>query len=342
MRRPLAVTLTLLAVTLVSLPVAAHVNQVNADPQVSANGTVVVENAGAVVDGFVAVHATDESGDPGAVLGYVTFERNDFREGFAIEIDDQAWDDWGDNRTILVALHRNQGDSGFDPSEDPIQVSFGSRVAERLELGKGDSETSVAAERLERQTTTADSVTVDRVALAEPGVLAIRSDTDDPERVGQRRLDAGVHHNVTVAVADDLFTPDRRRVSLLATLYPEPDNGTLSASATPLCAGNATIQTGFTVERTGSIAVANATSGTNATNATATTSPTSTGTDEPLVVTPSPTPTGTATPTTTAAPSTTAARTTTSASGPGFGITALTLALLVVALGVAVAGSRGE
>jgi hypothetical protein len=329
MRRPLAVTLTLLAVALVSLPVAAHVNQVNADPQVSANGTVVVENAGAVVDGFVAVHATDDSGDPGAVLGYVAFERNDFRVGFTIEIDDRGWDTWGENRTVWVALHRNEGDSGFDPSEDPIQVSFGSRVAERLELGKADSETSVAAERLERQTTSTDSVTVDRVALPADGVLAIRTDTDDPELVGQRRLDAGVHHNVTIALADDLFTPDRRQVPLLATLYPEPDNGTLSTASTPLRVGNATIQTGFTVERTGPIAVANAT---NTTNATATTTPTPTVTDEPLVVTPSPTATATATPAPTQAATTTDATATTSTSGPGFGTVAVTLALLLVTL----------
>lgn len=252
MRRPLVIALAVLALVLVSLPVAAHGNELAADPQVSGNGTVVLEKVGSLVDGYVVVHEVDSDGNPGEPIGHAHIASNQFVKTVTVSIDDQVWADWGDNRTVVVALHRNEGADAFDPDEDPIQQVRGSPVATQFALGKGPAETSVVADEFETQTTTNASVTIHRVAVADATTLAVRTNTDTPRVVGQRQLDPGVHHNVTVQVTADLFTSDSRRVDLLATLYPGDAN--LSTSATPLRVGGEPIQTGFSVERVGSIA----------------------------------------------------------------------------------------
>lgn len=341
MRRSVAVGLALaIGLALVAVPAAAHTNTVAVDSQVSADGTVVVEAATSLVDAFVVVHDR-EDGQLGAVLGYVPITQNDgYRQGVPVEIDDDAWADWGDNRTVWVVLHREGSGDGFDPDEDPIQENtFGTLAAERITLAKDDGETSVIAERFEPQQTGENAVTVSRVALATDGHVAVRAVTDEGvgRVLGSTSLSAGATTNVSVQIDGSVFAERGRSVTLVAQAY-AGDGG--FEDARQVRAGGTSVRSEFEVERTGSIDATPADEGGTPTG-------TGNGTDTAAVVTPTDegngtgtTATGTesrvvtpaGTPTATARTDAATATATTGGSGPGFGIAAAAAGVAVFAL----------
>jgi hypothetical protein len=339
MRRSVAVGLALaLGLTLVAVPVAAHTNTVVVDAQVSADGTVTVEAATSLVDAFVVVHDR-EDGELGAVLGYVPITQNDgYRQGFPVEIDDDTWADWGDNRTMSVALRRDEGDEGFDPAEDPVQGGFGGPVVRNVTVGKGSAPARVINELFEiPYPLDTDAVSLREVAVGEPGLVVVRAHNASGPVAGTRPLDPGVHENVTVSLDDAVFDREGREVELWVGL--RVGGGTL-ADSRPLTVGDDRVATSFGVERVGQLN-ATATPPPAATTASGTPTPTATplGTTRPLVVTPSVTETSTASPT--AAPTPTATRSsasgggTTAESGPGMGVVAGAFAAVLGALALA-------
>lgn len=334
------VLLGLAGLLLVSLatPAAAHTNDIEVDTQVSADGTVRVESALLLDGGYAVVRRNGSDGRPGEPIGHVRLGRSEFRQGFTIPIDGDAWADWGDNRTVWVVLHREAGGDGFDPDEDPIQENtFGRLAAERITLAKGDGETSVIAERFDPQQTGENAVTVSRVALATDGHVAVRAVTDEGvgRVLGSTSLPAGVTTNVSVQIDGSVFAERGRSVTLAAQAY--AGNGGFE-DARQVRAGGTSVRSAFEVERTGSIDATpaggggTATDGGNGTDTAAVVTPTAegagtgttvTGTESRVV-----TPAGTPTATTRTDPATA----TTGGSGPGFGIAAAAAGIAVFVL----------
>lgn len=323
MRRSLAVVATLAFLALVAVPVAAHGNSVRVDAQVSADGRVVVEGASSLTDGFVVVHR-DDGGDPGEPIGHVPLAASDgFRQEFPVPIDDDVWADWGSNRSVWVAFHRDEGSDGFDPDEDPIQEGFGGPVVERATVGKGDAPARVLNERFEIPTElTTDAVALREVTADRKRRVVVRVENATGPVVGATTVGAGTQTNVTVPLDDAVFDRRGRRL----TLYAHLTAGASNDSTAPLRVGGDPVGTAFPVRRVGDLeATATPTAtpaGTPATDATPSPTPRpAPATEGPLVVTPSPTPT--TTPTDAA---------TTGDSGPGFGLLAVTVAVLAVGI----------
>ena len=103
-----------LLVATAAAPVAAHVDDVEADDQHSADGTLLLEWEFVGTDGWVVVRA-DDGGEPGAVLGHrrVTPETA-FRTDTTVGMDEAAWASVEDSREVWVVLHREDGGEGFE------------------------------------------------------------------------------------------------------------------------------------------------------------------------------------------------------------------------------------
>ncbi|MFB6119147.1 hypothetical protein [Halosegnis sp.] len=181
----------------VPLPVAAHVNDVNADGQVSPDGTLVVESVFTATDGFLAVQL-DDGGEPGTVVGQTPVAAADgFVTDVRVTIDRAAWADWETQRVHLV-LRQDDGDGAFEPKEDPVVTSFGQPAEAVVTVARG-TRAVVTARGFGPQETDNGTVTVRQVAMPVDGRLVVENATSG-RQLGSRTLAAGTHRNVTVAV----------------------------------------------------------------------------------------------------------------------------------------------
>ena len=272
-------------------PVAAHVYDVEADDQRSADGTLRLEWEFVSTDGWVAVRA-DDGGEPGAVLGHrrVTPETA-FRMDTTVEIDENAWASVEDSREVWVVLHSEGEGKGLDPEEDPLQTGFsGEPAGTRVTVERAAAPTSVAAQGFGAETSTDGTVTVRRVELAEAGHVAVHrvagdiaanvADEDVGEVVGSVQLSAGVHENITVDL-EESFREEASGETLLAAVVYVGDGAFEDDATTAVTAGDSLVSTVFGVELRGS----------NSTGPT----PTPTPEEADVVSTPEPTATTTST-----------------------------------------------
>jgi hypothetical protein len=300
-------------------PVAAHVYNIEADDQRSADGTLLLEWEFVGTDGWVAVRG-DDGGDPGEVLGHrrVTSETA-FRTDTTVEIDENAWASVEDTREVWVVLHSEGEGEGFDPEEDPLRTGFsGEPAGTRVTVERAAAPTSVTAQGFGAETSTDGTVTVRRVELAEAGHVAVHrvdgdiaanvADEDIGEAVGSVQLSAGVHENVTVDL-EESFREEASGETLLAAVVYAGDGAFGDDATTAVTAGGSLVSTVFGVELRGS----------NSTEPT----PTPTPEEADVVNTPEPT----VTPTTTTG--------STDGNGAGPGAAAAALALVVGAALVA-------
>lgn len=246
----------ILALVFAVTPALAHTNTVEADSQVSSNGTVVVEGAFSFVNGYVAVHR-DEQGAPGEVISHTTVSPADgHRLGVRVPIDDQVWEQWpqGANRSLWVALHRESGETGFQPTVDPIHEGIGGPVVTGFTVRKGNHDVWIRSGGIDIQTVSTDAVALREVALGEQGRVVVRAEGSDGagEILGVRSFAAGVHSNVTVPVDGDVFASRGRTLTVVAQLYPG-SGSTVTAGEQPISVAGDPIQTTVTVERVGSL-----------------------------------------------------------------------------------------
>ena len=319
MRRPLALLLALAMVSsLVATPVAAHGSHVRADPQISDDGTIVVESMFSVNGGYLVVHQ-DQGDQPGRPVGVADIESG-AHSSYEIQIDQQYWEEHEGNQSYWIVLHRDQDpdDGGFDPMVDSAVTGLhGSYVGARIPVGKSsDGPARVLAAEYNGQRVDSPSVTLSRVQLNQPGYVVLqRVQSGAPaEVIGTRALEAGTYDDISVDIDESLFesTPVDGTQSIVATLHTADGDGSFQAdSDTPVAPGGQPVRTYFTFSK-----VANASA-----------------TTQPLVNTPD----GTPEPTTAETPgaSETAATTTDpgSATGstPGFGVVTALVATLVAA-----------
>ena len=273
---------------------AAHGNHLTVDPQVSSDGTVVVENFFLQNGGYLVLHA-DKGGEPGKVVGVRQFGSG-YHSSVPIRMDRQFWRSGGDPVTVWVTLHRSDGDGRFERRQDEIFRSFGGFAGRSVPVAKTDSGRAyvVAANPFEvRQTTDGPNVTIRNVSLASDGYVALHATEQDyspGQVVGQTALPAGTHENVTVSMNASYYRSLDARYDLWAVVHTSDGDGSFDpTSDTVLKAGNETVGSFFSLEKAGA-------GGGNLVNTpaggdeTATGAATTTGTSgESLVNTPTPT-----------------------------------------------------
>ncbi|MEF8852940.1 MAG: hypothetical protein V5A28_11050 [Haloarculaceae archaeon] len=300
---------------------ATHGDHVSVDAQATSDGRVVVETVSAVGPSFVVLRR-DDGGRPGEPVGHASVPASSFQTNVAVAIDESAWRDWSGPRRLWAVLHRDDGDGTFDSESDPSMARRNPAAAVSFVLGRTDAGADrVLARVFGSQRLQDGRLTVRRVDLSRSGFVVATS-IDGSRVVGTRALDAGTHRNVTVELNESFLADQRRdfRVRLLA--YHDDGDGRFDDGDRPVSVGEASVATSLVVEQP----------------ATDDGTPTTT---RPLVITPTPgttagpdpatTPTVTPTPTGTGTAPARPTTASTSANGPGFGVVAV---LLGVVLGV--------
>ncbi|WP_256301151.1 DUF7282 domain-containing protein [Haloarchaeobius salinus] len=322
MRRALALLLAFAMVaSLVATPVAAHGSHVRADPQVSDDGTIVVESMFSVNGGYLVVHQ-DQGDQPGRPVGVADIESG-AHSNYGIQIDQQYWDEHEGNRTYWLVLHRDQNpdDGGFDPMVDSAVTGLhGSFVAARIPVEKStDGPARVLAAEYNGQRIDSPSVTLSRVQLNQPGYVVLqRVESGAPaDVIGTRALEPGTYDDLSIDIDDSLFesTDVDGTQSIAATLHTSDGDGSFETGSDAVVAPDGQpVRTFFSFSK-----VANASA-----------------TTQPLINTPD----GTQqqTPAATSAPSETAVTATeteaSTGSTPGFGVVATLIGTLLAVLAV--------
>lgn len=242
-------------VALVAGPVlvSAHVNDVRADPQVSTDGTVVLETVFIGTDGWVVLHAANGSG-PGEPIGHAAVSsEGGLKEDVRVRITPEEWQSWSGNRTVWAVLHADDGDGQFEPGEDEVIEQFEEPAAHRFAVRRGDSPAYVTARGFAPQTTDDATVTVRAVALPEDGHVVVRNATGDGPGavVGATALPAGTSRNVSVELDAAFFRAREGSFALWAVAYTDDGDGTFGENDAPVRVGSRLVQTRFGVEKTG-------------------------------------------------------------------------------------------
>jgi len=314
------------AVLLVALaagpvPVSAHVNHVEADSQVVADGRVVAETAFIATDGWVVLHA-DDGGEPGEPIGHTAISSEGGpKEDVPVPVAGDVWRDWSGNRTVWVTLHTDDGDGTFEPSDDAQLTLFGEPAGTQITVRKGERPARVLVAGFAPQRANDSTVTVRHVSLPSDGYLVVHNDTGDApgKIVGTTPLGVGTHRNVSVDIDDSFFDSRGSQLTLWGVVYTDDGSGTFDGDDHPVRAGDRRVESQFGVRKSGE-----ALNGTGQTP-----SPTPSGS---LVTTPTSAPSSPTSPApspTTTPPNATAGdqSPTSPADAPGFGIAAALLTL---------------
>lgn len=287
MRRSAAVVVAvclLLATATAPLPVSAHTNDVRVDPQVSTDGTVVVETVFIAEDGWLVLHA-DENGSLGAPIGHTAVSsEGGLKQDYPVTVDGEHWADWETSR-VHAALHTDDGDGTFEPGEDAVLTSFGDPATDAFTLGAGDG-ALVTAREFGPQETAGRNLTVRQARLPADGYLIARNTTEiapfeyeptDP--VGVTALPAGNHDNVTVALNRSFYRSTDRDFRVAFTVYRDDGDGRFDGDDEPVRVAGEGVNTVIAVDRTASVEQATPTASGG-------------GTDDPNSGTATPTPEG--------------------------------------------------
>lgn len=175
--------------------VAAHGNHATANAQVSANGTVVVEQLFLSERGHLVLRA-DDDGQPGEVLGHRTLDRGRY-SGVRVGMDRSYWQTVSGNVTVWAVLHSDDGDGQFD-SDDELLYWFDQPAGDRIPVAKGDAPASVVTTGA--GSLSDDGLTVDEATLARDGHLVVHESNGSlGPALGSRPLPAGRHTDATVS-----------------------------------------------------------------------------------------------------------------------------------------------
>lgn len=226
MRRPLVVCgLLALAVALGAGIAVAHGNHATAHSQVSANGTLVVEQAFLTEPGYLVVRA-DDGGTPGAVLGARRLSRG-FYTGITVDIDGQHWRTLSDTATVWTVLHADDGDDQFDPASDSLLYWFGEPAGTTIQVRKGDGAAYVVTGS---SANTTDAVVVPQVALPSSGHVVVHEQQNGSlgQVYGSTALTGGHHDDVRIPV--DLSGPRSSWPGLTVAIHTDDGDGTFDAA----------------------------------------------------------------------------------------------------------------
>lgn len=233
----LAAGIAVASLLVAAVPAAAHVNHLEADPQASTDGTVVVETAFIAADGWVVVHRVTGNGSIGEPIGHAPIDGGSGNEvDFPVRIDGDVWTNWT-TRQVWIVLHHDDGDGRFEPDADRVLRPFDDPAGARVTVARG--ETAYVTEAGFRPEETDDrTVRIRRVAMPADGTLVVRNGSADGRIVARTDLGAGTHRNVSVALDRAFFRTSGGTVTLHAGLL---------VGGEPVRAGNATVGTTFRI-----------------------------------------------------------------------------------------------
>jgi hypothetical protein len=225
----LAVAAIAVVLSVAVTPAAAHTNNVEADAQLSADGTLVVEWEFITVDGYLVVRA-DDGGEPGEPIGHTPLEGGSgFNTDATVAIDDTEWDAQSGSRDLWVTLHREAAGQGFDPEEDPVLRTFGEPARSQLTVEGADASARLTAQGFSPQETTNGTVSVRHVELPEDGYVVAHTVSgtipsnvpanETGDIVGTTQVSAGTHGNVTVELDENFVNSSGDRAVLKTVLY---------------------------------------------------------------------------------------------------------------------------
>lgn len=238
----------LLALSTVVVPVLAHANTLEADAQVSPDGTVIAESVFVFEDAWLVVHR-DDGGAIGGAIGHTLVRPNRLATEVPVEINRSVWNDWRGARPVHLALHHDDGDGSFDPADDPILSTAETTAASRLVVAPGTERVAVHAANVEAKPTNG-SVTVRRASLPEPGFLVLHPPQNASQPVGRAEVGAGVSESVTISIREAFYRQQDRRFDLSIALYRDDGNGEFDANDAMIRAGDEAVSTTITLERT--------------------------------------------------------------------------------------------
>jgi hypothetical protein len=179
------------------------------DQALEDDGRLLIREVTAVEPGWVVVYA-DDSGSPGAVLGYSAVEEGQ-SEDLAVLIDPLAA-----TETLHVRLHADAGESGvFDYPGPDNPVSVDSEPVEAMFVA--DIRATIPAITVENQEITRDGrIRIASVVSTGPGWLVLYQDDDgQPGRLmGYLPVAAGLNENLVIPINWREAGPD-----FLAALY---------------------------------------------------------------------------------------------------------------------------
>lgn len=204
----------------------AHGNHATAHPQVSANGTLVVEQVFLTEPGYLVVRA-DDDGTPGRVLGSRSLDQG-FYTGVSVSFDASHWENVTGNTTVWTVLHADDGDGQFDPATDDLLYWFGDPAGDRFSVGKRSGAGYVVTGG--GSGTTTGELLVSRVALPEAGHVVVHEQANGSlGRVrGSQPLSAGTHSDVRVPV--NLTANRSQWPPLSVAIYTDDGDGTLDSA----------------------------------------------------------------------------------------------------------------
>lgn len=250
-RRILGVGAVLTAVVLLSvapLPVAAHTNTIEAVPQVSPDGTVVAESVFVFEDTWLVVHR-DDGGEIGEPIGHRAVPTNSLETEVPVDIDADVWESWEGSRSVHLALHHDDGDGEFSPADDPILGTEETTAATRIVVERGDARAYVHAARID-PLETSGNVSVRAAVMPTDGYLVAHPVSDSGQVVGAIPLEAGDHDSTSIRLDETFYRQQDRQFEITVAIYRDDGDGTLGDGDTPVLAGDESVATTVTLERT--------------------------------------------------------------------------------------------
>jgi hypothetical protein len=208
----------------------AHGNHATANPQVSGNGTVVVEEAFLSTDGYLVLRA-DDGGEPGRIVGVRSLDPGRHR-GVTVRADDAFWSTVRGNVTLWAVLHADaEAGDAFDPAADTMLEWFGGPAGQRLAVARGERPASVVTRGVGSLENGTLPVLAARLPAAGSLVVHATADGTFGRPLGSRTLAAGRHTNVRVPVnttgLDD-------RATLAVAVHTDDGDGRFEAGADPV------------------------------------------------------------------------------------------------------------
>ena len=223
----------------------AHGNHASAGPQVSGNGSVVVEQAFLSERGYVAITTDPESGE-GRVLGHRPLGAG-LHSGVRVGVDSSYWAGVDGNVTLRVRLYADDGDGTFDPATDPVLRWFDQPAGGPFRVRQGPGPAYVVPSG-DTSLTADGELRVARVGLPERGHLVVHDATNATlgPALGHRTLAAGHHAGVTVPV------DSRRNRTVTVAVHRDDGDGRFDPASDPVVrVGEVPVATTLSLSTTG-------------------------------------------------------------------------------------------
>jgi len=224
--------------------------QLSADPQRSADGTVVLESGYAETDGFIALY---DAGQPAGAepIGVEPFSagRVDVTE-IPVRIEAGPWAAVDGHLVVRAVMYHDDGETPgqFDAADSP-QLTYGEPTATTFAVGKATGPVYVSAAGVGAQRDTA-ALHVREVALERAGHLVVRraSPPDEGTVIGVRSLEAGVHSAIAIPLDERYVAAQSALFSANVTIHTDDGDGVFEPADPAVSVDGAAVGTRVSID----------------------------------------------------------------------------------------------